>query len=183
MYNSAQYQIVAQFGPTSAAIGYQQIVANTASTMNITAMVGDILAFQGPYIAKEISTDSTQDYRCASPTISSNQFTCTVSSLSSNNTAYHYLLQATIIQPIHIAPTMFYYTPGDYNIVASVTQGNVTTYSLSTILPVVYGIDYIEVVGPSGGSVNVLTTFVVNVYPTSESELILCSHVRELASF
>lgn len=183
MYNSAQYQIVAQFGPTAATVGYQQILANTASTMNLTAMVGDILAFQGPYIAKEISTDSMQDYRCVAPTISSSQFTCTAGNLSSNNTAYHYLLQATIIQPVHISPTMFYNTPGYYSILGSVTQANVTTYSSSSNLPVIYGIDWVEVVGPSGGNINILTTFTVNVYPASKSELILDIYFRDFVSF
>jgi hypothetical protein len=136
--------------------------------MNQTALVGDILAFQGPYIAKEISIDSTQDYRCITPTISSNAFTCTVGNLSSNNTQYRYLLQITIIQAVQIAPNMIYSNTGNYNVQGTITQNNVTSFSASAILPVVDGIQWIEIIGPSTASINVILSFVVNVYPVSK---------------
>jgi hypothetical protein len=136
--------------------------------MNQTAFVGDILAFRGPYIAKEVSVDSTQDYRCITPTISSSAFTCTTGSLSSNNTQYRYLLQITIIQAVQIAPNMIYSYTGNFNIQGTITQNNVTTYSTSAILPVVYGIQWVEIIGPPSASTNVISPFVANVYPVSK---------------
>ena len=136
--------------------------------MNRTALVGDILAFKGPYIAKEISTDSTTDYRCTSPTIASDVFTCAVGSLSSNNTNYHYLLQTTIIQAIQISPLTMFYNVGEFNVEGTITQNGLTSYSASAILPVMYGIEWIEVVGPSSASVNVLLSFTANIYPVSK---------------
>jgi len=167
-YSNAQFQIIAQYAITTTGAGYQQIIANTSSTINQTALVGDILAFSGPYIAKVIPTDTTQDYRCIAPTISSNAFTCSVGSLSANGTAYRYLLQTTIIQAVQIAPTMIYSIAGTYNVQGTITQNNVTSFSSSAMLPVVYGIIWIEVVGPTIINVNVLTTFVANIYPVSK---------------
>jgi hypothetical protein len=173
-YSGVQFQIIAQWTITTGAAGYQQIVTNsTTNMMNRTALVGDILAFQGLYIAKEISSDSTQDYRCITPTISGNTFTCSVGSLSSTNTTYRYLLQTTIIQAIQIAPITTYYDAGNYNVIGTITQNNVTSFSASTILPVVYGIIWIEVVGPSTGNINVMVTFTVNIYPASKHLQIL----------
>jgi len=136
--------------------------------MNRTALVGDILAFKGPYIAKEISIDTTQDYRCISPTISGNTFTCSVGNLSSSNTLYRYLLQITIIQSIQIAPNALFYDPGILNVQGTITQDNVTSYSASTFLPVVYGINWIEITGPSSASANIIVSFITNVYPVSK---------------
>jgi len=136
--------------------------------MNRTALVGDILAFKGPYIAKEISIDTTQDYRCISPTISGNTFTCSVGNLSSNNILYRYLLQITIIQSIQIAPNAFFNDPGILNVQGTITQDNVTSYSASTILPVIYGINWIEIIGPSSASANTIVSFITNVYPVSK---------------
>ncbi len=136
--------------------------------MNQTALVGDILAFKGQYIAQVIPTDTTQDYRCITPTISSNAFTCTIGSLSANGTAYRYLLQTTIIQAIQIAPTMIYSNVGNYNVQGTITQNNVGSFSTSTILPVLYGIDWIQVVAPTSANINVMFTVTVNLYPSSK---------------
>jgi hypothetical protein len=136
--------------------------------MNHTALVGDILAFKGLFIAKEMSTDTTEDYRCISPVISANAFTCSVGSLSSNNTKYRYLLQITIIQSIQISPIYMFYSVGVFNVQGTITQNNAVSYSASTTLPVIYGIDWIEVDGPSTGNVNVMTTFIANIYPPSK---------------
>jgi len=168
-YSSVQYQIIAQWTITTGGAGYQQIIANSISNMmNRTALVGDILAFNGPYIAKEISIDTTQDYRCISPTISGNIFTCSVGSLSSNNTQYRYLLQITIIQSIEIAPNALFYDVGILNVQGTITQDNVTSYSASTILPVIYGINWIEIIGPSSASSNIILSFITNIYPISK---------------
>jgi len=168
-YSGVQFNIIAQWTIATTGAGYQQIIANTvANMMNETALVGDILAFQGPYIAKEISIDSTQDYRCITPTISSNAFTCTAGNLSSNNTQYRYLLQITIIQAIQIAPNMIYSNMGIYYIQATITQNNLTTFPASAILPVLEGIQWIEIVGPSSSSANVISSFIANVYPASK---------------
>jgi hypothetical protein len=167
-YSNAQFQIIAQYTITTTGAGYQQIIANTSSTINQTALVGDILAFSGPYIAKVIPTDTTQDYRCVTPTISSNAFTCTIGNLSANGTAYRYLLQTTIIQAVQIAPTMIYANAGTYSVQGTITQNNVGSFSTSTLLPVVYGINWIQVVAPSSVNLNVMFTVTVNVYPSSK---------------
>ena len=135
---------------------------------NRTAMVGDILGFKGAFIAKEISTDGTADYRCTSPSIVSNAFTCAVASLSANGTNYRHLLQTTIVQAIQIAPIMSYDNVGNFNVQGTLTQRMLTSFSTSTILPVIYGIDWIEVVGPVTVSVSVIVTFTANVYPPSK---------------
>jgi hypothetical protein len=167
-YSSAQFQIIAQWPITTAGAGYQQIVANSApNMMNRTALVGDILAFQGLFMAKEISTDTTQDYRCITPTIAASAFTCSVGSLSSNGTTYRYLLQTTIIEGIQIAPIYSYSIAGFFSVQGTIIQ-NAMSYSASTILPVVYDIIWIEVVGPSTASVNVLSTFTAIIYPPSK---------------
>ncbi|UJR27333.1 hypothetical protein I4U23_008626 [Adineta vaga] len=177
LYSSAPFQIIATFSTTTSGSGYQQIIANSSLTSNQTAMVGDILAFNGLYIAKEISSDSTQDYRCITPSITTS-LTCNVGSLSSNNTPYRYLLQATIIQAVQIAPTMLYYTPGSYSVQGTVTQNNVTSFSSSTILPVVYGIEWVEIVGPSTSSVNVMTSFIANVYPPNATVMLFIWYIN-----
>lgn len=167
-YNGVQFSIVAQWTANPAGPGYQQIIANSVvNMMNTTALVGDILAFQGLNVAKTMSSDSTEDYRCVLPAITSG-FTCTTASLSSNNTQYRYLLQITIIQAIQIAPnTMFSYA-GNFNVQGTITQANVTSFSTSTILPVVYGIEWIEIIGPSTSDVNILSSFIANIYPASK---------------
>lgn len=168
-YASAQFDIIAQWTVTTSGVGYQQIIANTtANMMNCTALVGDILAFKGPYISKEISIDTTEDYLCTNPTITGSTFTCSVGNLSANNTKYHYLIQTTIIQSIQIAPNNIFYNVGDFNVQGTITQDNVTSYSASAILPVVYGIDYIDIVGPSTASVNIISSFIANIYPPSK---------------
>ncbi|CAF4329521.1 unnamed protein product, partial [Rotaria magnacalcarata] len=101
----------------------------------------------GLFIGKEISTDSTTDYRCINPTIASNAFTCSVGSLSSNSTTYRYLLQTTIIQAVQIAPMTMYNNVGTFNVQGTITQNNVTSYSASAMLPVWCTIDWIEVIG------------------------------------
>ncbi|CAF5104592.1 unnamed protein product, partial [Rotaria magnacalcarata] len=69
-YSGANFQIIAQWTVTTGGAGYQQIIANsTVNMMNRTVLVGDILALNGLFIGKEISTDSTTDYRCINPTI------------------------------------------------------------------------------------------------------------------
>ena len=168
-YSSAQFNIIAQWSITTIGIGYQQIVENsTLNLMNRTALVGDILAFKGFYIAKTISSDQTEDYRCINSVISSNMFTCSIGNLSSNNTKYRYLLQVTIIQATQIAPIIVYDNTGNYNVEGIIKQNNVTTLSTSSTLPVIYGINWIEIVGPSVANINATSTFVVNLYPISE---------------
>ena len=168
-YSGVQFSIVAQWTINTAGAGYQQIVANTVvNLMNTTALVGDILGFTGPYIAKTVSVDSTEDYRCITPTITMGTFTCTIGSLSSNGTQYRYLLQITIIQAVQIAPnTMFNYA-GNFNVQGTITQANVTSFSTSTILPVAYGIEWIEIIGPSTSNINVPCSFIANIYPVSK---------------
>ncbi|CAF3607443.1 unnamed protein product [Adineta steineri] len=167
IYSGAQFQIVATYTIPTTGAGYQQFIANSSSTMNQTALVGDILAFQGSYIAKEMTTDTTQDYRCIAPTVSSLQFTCSIGNISSSGSTYRYLLQATIIQAVQIAPNMIYYANGNYNVTSTITQNNVTSLSASTMLPVVDGIDWIEIIGPTTANINVMLSFVVNVYPST----------------
>jgi len=168
-YSGAQFEIVAQWTIVTSGPGYQQIVANTIpNMMNHTALVGDILAFKGLYIGKEISTDTTQDYLCTNPTITGNTFTCAVGSLSSNNTRYHYLLQTTIIQSVQIAPDNIYYNVGDYDVEGTITQANVGSYSASATLLVLNAIQWVEIVGPSTGNVNVMVSFIANAYPVSK---------------
>jgi len=168
-YSNVQFGIIAQWTIITTGAGYQQIIANTtANMMNQTALVGDILAFKGPYIAKEISIDSTEDYRCISPTITGTTFTCSIGNLSSNNTQYRYLLQTTIIQAIQIAPNTIYYNAGYYSVQGTITQKNITSLPASAILPVVYGIQSIEIVGPSTGNINVIISFIANIYPVSK---------------
>ena len=168
-YSGVQFNNIAQWTIVATGSGYQQIVANsTANMMNRTALVGDILAFQGLSIAKEISTDSTEDYRCITPVVSGSTFTCTAGSLSSNSTQYRYLLQITIVQAIQIAPNTVYYNVGTFSVQGTLTQSGVTSVSASTILPVIYGIQWIEIVGPSSSSANVMMTFIANVYPASK---------------
>jgi hypothetical protein len=164
VYGGAQFQIVAQWAASPPGAGYMQMTANATSLVtNRTAMVGDFLGFQGTFIGKQISTDGTADYRCTSPTIVSGVFTCAVASLSSNGTNYRYLLQT-----IQIAPIISYDDVGNFNVQGTVTQRNVTSFSTSTILPVIYGIDWIEIVGPASVSANVMVTFTANVYPSSK---------------
>ncbi|CAF4570580.1 unnamed protein product [Rotaria sp. Silwood1] len=167
-YSNAQFEIIAQWTITTTGTNYQQIIANTSlNMMNQTALVGDILAFQGLDIAKSLSIDGTEDYRCINPTITNNTFTCAVGSLSSNGTQYRYLLQTTIIQAIRIAPNTIYDNVGYFSVEGRLTQNNLTTYSASTTLPVVYGIAWVEIIGPSVASVNVILTFIVNIYPVN----------------
>lgn len=171
-YSNAQYQIVAQWTVTSTGAGYQQIVANSiANMMNRTALVGDILAFQGLSMGKIISTGGTSDYRCIIPTIASNMFTCSVGNLSLS-TNYQYLLQVTIIQAVQIAPLAIYNDVGYFNVQGTITQNNVTSYSVSTVLPIVYGIQWIEITGPSQVHSNVPVTFILNLYPVSKYDYI-----------
>lgn len=136
--------------------------------MNRTALVGDILGFGGLFIAKTVSTDSTEDYRCVTPTIASSEFTCTTASLSSNNTRYQYLLQATIIQGVQIAPIAKFNNAGDYYVQGTLTQANATSVSASSVLSVVTGIEWIEIAGPSTANVNIESSFVATVYPPSK---------------
>lgn len=169
VYGGIQLQIIAQWAYTSVGAGYVQITVNGTSPMtNRTAMVGDILGFQGAFIAKEISTDGTADYRCSSPSIVSNAFTCTVANLSANGTNFRHLLQTTIVQAIQIAPIISYDDVGNFNVQGTLTQRNVSSFSTSTILPVIYGINWIEVVGPASVSANVRVIFTANVYPPSK---------------
>ncbi|CAF1178747.1 unnamed protein product [Adineta steineri] len=178
IYSGAQFQIVATYPITTTGAGYQQIIANSSSTMNQTALVGDILAFQGPYIAKEMTTDTTQDYRCITPTISSSQFTCSIGNISSSGSTYRYLLQVTIIEAVQIAPNMIYYATGNYNITSSITQNNVTSLSASTILPVVDGIDWIEIVAPATSNINIMLSFVANVYPSTATATLFIWYIN-----
>ncbi|CAM4771183.1 unnamed protein product [Rotaria magnacalcarata] len=172
-YSGANFQIIAQWTVTTGGAGYQQIIANsTVNMMNRTVLVGDILALNGLFIGKEISTDSTTDYRCINPTIASNAFTCSVGSLSSNSTTYRYLLQTTIIQAVQIAPMTVYNNVGTFNVQGTITQNNVTSYSASAMLPVWCTIDWIEVIGPSLANVNVIKSFIVNIYPANATATI-----------
>lgn len=134
--------------------------------INRTASVGDMLAFKGVNLAKIISDDTTEDYRCTSA--SGSPFTCTIASLSSNNTKYHYLLQMTVIQPVEIAPLMMYYGIGDYQVHGTITQHGVTSYSASAILPVLFGIESVEIVGQITGNINVMLSFMAQLYPISK---------------
>ena len=169
VYGATQFQVVAQWTFPSSAAGYVQITANATSAMtNHTAMVGDFLGFQGPFIGKAVSTDGTTDYRCIGPGTVTGVFTCTVGNVSSNGTNYHHFLQTTIIEAIQIAPIIMYNDVGNFNVQGTVTQRNVTSFSTSTILPVIYGIDWIDVVGPPTVSVSVTATFTANVYPPSK---------------
>ncbi|CAF3507643.1 unnamed protein product [Rotaria sordida] len=172
-YSNVQFEIIAQWTITTTGINYQQIIANSSlNMMNKTALVGDILAFKGLYIAKNIAIDGTEDYRCLNPTIASNIFTCSIGSLSSNNTKYRYLLQTTIIQAIQIAPNTIYDNVGYYSVEGQLTQNNLTTYSASTILPVIYGIESINITGPSVTNVNATVTFQANIYPANATATI-----------
>lgn len=169
IYNGVQFQIVAQWSFSAAGAGYNQIIANSSLTMiNTTAMVGDLLGFQTTVMGKEMTLDGTVDYRCITPSISGNLFTCTVGNISSNSSTYRYLLQATVVQPIQIAPLIKYNEPGNFNVQGIIVQRNASTFSTSTILPVVYGIESVEITGPSSASVNVMTTFLATLSPASK---------------
>ncbi|CAM2704890.1 unnamed protein product [Rotaria socialis] len=166
IYSGVNFQIVAQWAVNTGGAGYQQIIANsTVNMMNRTVLVGDVLALKGQFIGKEISTDNTTDYRCINPTIASNAFTCSVGSLSSNSTTYRYLLQTTIIQAIQIAPITMYNSVGFFDVQGRITQNNVTSYSASAMLLVECNIDWVEIIGPSLGNINVMNSFIANIYP------------------
>ena len=183
IYAGKQFSIVAQWTVVIPSAGYQQIIANTlGNMMNRTALVGDILGFQGQYIAKTVSTDSTEDYRCVTPTISGLAFTCAATNLSSNNTRYQYLLQITIIQAVQIAPNTMFNNAGDFYVQGTLTQANVTSVSASSILPVVYGIEWIEIIGPTTANINVESSFIANIYPVSQYPHIFTSFILH-ASF
>ncbi|CAF4157649.1 unnamed protein product [Rotaria sp. Silwood2] len=172
-YANAQFEIIAQWTISTTGTNYQQIIENLSLNMtNLTAIVGDILAFQGLYIAKSISIDGTEDYQCITPTITSNIFTCSIGNLSSNGTKYRYLLQTTIVQAIQIAPNTMYDNVGYYSVEGRLTQNNLTTYSTSTILPIVYGFASTQIIGPSLASVNETVTFIVNLYPVNATATI-----------
>jgi hypothetical protein len=167
-YSGVQFEIVAQWNFVSTGSGYNQIIANTSlNMMNRTALVGDILAFQGPFIAKVQSSDGTTDQRCINPTIVSNIFTCAVGNISSTSSIQRYLLQATVIQSVQISPLVIYPNTGDYNVQGTIIQRNSTTSIVSTILPVVYGIVWIEVIGPAISDINKMLTFRAKIYPPS----------------
>lgn len=181
VYSSAQFEIIAQWSFAAAGAGYQQIIANTTGNMlNRTAFIGDILAFKGTNLAKVISDDTTEDYRCTSA--SGSPFTCTIASLSSNNTKFHYLLQITVIQAVQIAPLMMYYGTGDYNVQGTITQHNVTSYSASAILPVLFGIEAVEIVGPTAGNINVMISFMAQLSPPSNDFLRISISIHSISS-
>jgi hypothetical protein len=167
-YSGVQFVTVAQWTIIPSGATYNQIIANSTSDVNRTALVGDILGFAGLSIAKEISTDGSQDYRCTSSATFVGQFTCSVANLSSNGTTYRYILQTTIIQAIQIAPINIFYNIGNFNVQGTLTQDNVTTFSSSAILPVVYGIEWIDLVAPATANVNVMISFLANIYPVSK---------------
>ena len=45
---------------------------------------------------------------------------------------------------------------------------NITSLLASTVLPVIYGIERIEIIGPSSAGISVVSTFTVNIYPASK---------------
>lgn len=174
-YNGVQFQIVAQWSYSSSGAQYNQIVANSSSTMiNTTAMVGDFLGFQGTNMAKEQSLDGSMDYRCTNPIVSGSMFACTVANISLNSSTYRYLLQATVVQPVQMAPIVMYYDAGNFNIQGTITQRNVSSFTVSTILPVVYGIDSVEILGPASASINVMSRFTARLSPISKFPLDSC---------
>jgi hypothetical protein len=106
-YSGAPYQAVASVVYTPPGPGYQQIVANiSANMMNQTVDVGDLLAFSGMDVAKEMSTDGTTDFKCNNIISVGISFNCAVDSVSSNGTAIRHLAQLTVVQPVQLGPMM-----------------------------------------------------------------------------
>ena len=173
-YNNAQYMIVAQWVVGTPVVGYQQILTNsTANMINRTAQVGDILGFMSTGLGKEMTSDGTQDYRCVASSIINGAFACAAANLTTNSTTYRFFLQMTITKSTDISPQIMYMEAGNYNVAGTITQNNATSLSLSTVLPVVYGIDWIEVVGPPSINLNTMVSFVAHVYPASEYLLLI----------